>query len=239
MNLAMAAGGRLGRIPAFPALDARTKLVCFVGLAVVTVSHSATDHAGLAGCAVLGLLLAALVRVRPMDLLRRLLHLAPFLAMAGLLPFTRAEGGLAQALGESAQAMIGCLALVLLSATTPPDRILTGLTDLRCPAVVVLLLSMIIRYLHQLCEESQRMHRAAVARGYTPRSLLHVTALGHLIGALFLRSHARAERVHAAMLARGFTGVTVREKPAPLRLPDLLCIAGILGLLITWRLLRP
>lgn len=220
-------------------LDARAKLIAFVGLVVITVTVPSTHHVGLAGCAALVILLVLVARVRIGDLGHRLLHLAPFLLVAAVLPFTRPEGGMNQAIGEVAKAMIGCLALVLLGATTPVDQLLSGLVGLRCPGVVVLLLSLLIRYLHLLRDEARRLRRAATARGYAPRSLAQVTALGYLIGALFLRSHARAERVHAAMMARGFTGEVVSETPPAMTMMDYAFLTIVLGVAVVWRVLGP
>jgi cobalt/nickel transport system permease protein len=45
-----------------------------------------------------------------------------------------------------------------------------------------------------------------IARGYDPRWLSQARPIASSAGALFVRSYERGERVHAAMLARGFTG---------------------------------
>jgi cobalt/nickel transport system permease protein len=53
------------------------------------------------------------------------------------------------------------------------------------------------------------------ARGYAPRSLREARPVATAAGALFIRSYERAERVHAAMLGRGFTGVMPHLDEAP------------------------
>ena len=97
----------------------------------------------------------------------------------------------------------------------------------------------VTRYLHLLGDEARRLRRAATARGSAPRSLWQITAIGHLIGALFLRSYARAERVHAAMLARGFDGTAVAEVPAPLVAADYLFMVIVVGVTLAWRISGP
>ena len=49
------------------------------------------------------------------------------------------------------------------------------------------------------------MRAALAARGYAPRHALQAAAIGRVATALFLRTYERAERVHLAMLARGWT----------------------------------
>ncbi len=50
------------------------------------------------------------------------------------------------------------------------------------------------------------MRMARIARGDSPRALHQARAIATGIGALFLRSYERGERVYAAMLSRGFDG---------------------------------
>jgi cobalt/nickel transport system permease protein len=45
-----------------------------------------------------------------------------------------------------------------------------------------------------------------VARAHDPRWLWQAKPIASAAGALFVRSYERGERVHAAMLARGFNG---------------------------------
>ena len=44
------------------------------------------------------------------------------------------------------------------------------------------------------------------ARGYRPRTMFGAGAVGRVASALFLRTHARGERVYLAMLSRGYDG---------------------------------
>ena len=49
-----------------------------------------------------------------------------------------------------------------------------------------------------------RMITAMRSRGVDPRSPRHWPALARTLGALFVRSYERGERVHLAMLSRGY-----------------------------------
>jgi cobalt/nickel transport system permease protein len=65
------------------------------------------------------------------------------------------------------------------------------------------------RYLHVLTEELDRMVKARRSRTFRRSGRLDWVLLTGLIGILFLRAFERGERVHAAMLARGWDG-TIR-----------------------------
>jgi cobalt/nickel transport system permease protein len=52
----------------------------------------------------------------------------------------------------------------------------------------------------------QRMKVARESRGFTARNPRHWPVLARSAGALFIRSYERGERVHLAMLSRGYTG---------------------------------
>ena len=216
-------------------IDARLKLGLCLGFVLVTVSTPPTRLDILAGLAVLPLAAAVFGRVPPLVLAKRLLLLAPFVLVAAAAPLMRQGEGLDAALGMLAKAALGCCALVLLAATTPVDALLSALAALRCPRLVVLLLGLTARYLHVLGEEAGRLRRAAAARGFAPRHLLQARIVGDLAGALFLRSVSRAERVQAAMLARGFDGSLILAPAPPLRLGESLLAAAVLLAALVWR----
>jgi cobalt/nickel transport system permease protein len=63
-----------------------------------------------------------------------------------------------------------------------------------------------VRYLEVVTGELSRMRIARDARGFRARSVKQWPVLGATLGALFIRSYERGERVHLAMLSRGYTG---------------------------------
>ena len=81
------------------------------------------------------------------------------------------------------------------------------------PAVLVSTLQFMHRYLHVLTDELDRMLKARRSRTFRRTGRLDWGLLTGCIGILFLRAFERGERVHAAMLARGWDG-TIRTLDA-------------------------
>lgn len=164
------------------------------------------------------LVVARVARVPLRFLLTRMLVVLPFVLFALLLPFI-AEGERTTVLGVSvaveglwgmatilSRSLLGVAASVLLAATTEVPRILRGLERLRIPPVLTAIAAFMLRYLEVIAGELGRMRRAMTARGYDPRWLWQAKPIAAGAGALFIRSYERGERVHAAMLARGWDG---------------------------------
>jgi cobalt/nickel transport system permease protein len=151
-------------------------------------------------------------------LLPRLVVELPFVVFAVLLPFiahgpqvqvlglSLSEPGLLAAWGLLAKGTLGVLASLTLAATTEPDDLLRGLQRLRLPDLLVQIMGFMIRYLDVVTGDLKRMLTAMRSRGCDPRSPRHWPALAKALGALFVRSYERGERVHLAMLSRGYTG---------------------------------
>ena len=167
--------------------------------------------------------LTGLSRIRPGFLAVRLLAVAPFILFALFIPFI-ATGETIEVLGIPmsvdglwatwnilAKALLGASVSILLTATTEIADIIRGLSILHVPALFVSITTFMIRYLELITDELGRMRVAMTSRGYDPRWISQARPIASSAGALFVRSYERGERVHAAMLARGFTG----EMPMP------------------------
>ena len=116
------------------------------------------------------------------------------------------EPGLLAAWGLLAKGTLGVLASLTLAATTEPVAVLAGLRRLRMPDLIVQIMGFMIRYLDVVTAEMGRMTIGMRSRGCDPRSPRHWPVLARSLGALFIRSYERGERVHLAMLSRGYTG---------------------------------
>jgi cobalt/nickel transport system permease protein len=164
------------------------------------------------------LVVIGLSRVPLTSLAPRMVIEAPFAVFALLMPFIShgprtevfgivvSEPGLHAGLTLLVKGSIGVLASLTLAATTEPQDILRGLERLRMPDLIVQILGFMIRYLDVVTAELARMLVAMRSRGCDPRSPKHWPSLARAMGALFIRSYERGERVHLAMLSRGYDG---------------------------------
>jgi len=99
------------------------------------------------------------------------------------------------------------LALIALVATQPIGTLGHALNRLKVPDKLVHLLLITYRYIFVLEQEYLRLVRAARVRCFTPSTRIHTyRTYAYLIGMLFVRAAARADRVHQAMVCRGFAG---------------------------------
>jgi cobalt/nickel transport system permease protein len=192
-------------------LDARLKLIATIVYVVIVV---ATPMGWWGALAAQGLWLAFLVGlsgVAPRDLAARWLG---FLLLFGFLTLMvaparpeRAEFGLAVvALTILVKDSLAFLATLLLVQVTPFRTLLVAMRKLGVPGMLVATLQFMYRYLFVLTEELDRMVKARRARTFRRSGRLDWGLLTGLIGVLFLRAFERGERVHAAMLARGWDG---------------------------------
>lgn len=199
-------------------LPAHCKILAVVLFVLVVVSTPRYAWAAYGAYALLLLGVTATARISPLLVLRRMVVEVPFLGFAVLLPFVAggpevdvlgvglSESGLRGAAAILAKASLGVVASVLLASTTQIRDLLHGLEKLRMPHQIVLIASFMIRYVDVLSDEMQRMRIARESRGFSARGLRAWPVLGRSLGALFLRSYERGERVHLAMRSRGFSG---------------------------------
>jgi cobalt/nickel transport system permease protein len=99
------------------------------------------------------------------------------------------------------------LAFIALIATMSLATLGHALHRLAVPEKIVHLLLMTYRYIFVIEQEYLRLIRAAKIRGFRPGTNANTyRTYSYVIGMLFVRAAARAERVHQAMLCRGFNG---------------------------------
>ena len=96
--------------------------------------------------------------------------------------------------------------LALLS-TSNPFSLAYALLALRVPLKLVHLFFFSWRYLHVLNKEYERAQIMLKTRGFDPGTNLHTyKTYAYLVGILLIKGYDRANRVHKAMLCRGFNG---------------------------------
>ncbi|HEY6567552.1 MAG TPA: cobalt ECF transporter T component CbiQ [Actinomycetota bacterium] len=101
---------------------------------------------------------------------------------------------------------IGVAASVILASTTSVAGFLRGLDRLHLPRAFTSITGFMVRYSEVITSEAHRMKVARESRGYDARWLWQAKGFAASAGALFIRSFERGERVHLAMLSRGYDG---------------------------------
>lgn len=209
-------------------LPAHIKVLSLVGFVVATLlTPRASVWPYLADLAAL-LALTAAARISPGRLARRSLVVLPFLVFAALVPFVAtgprisiagidvSADGLVAGWSMGVRSVLGVIAAILLASTTTPAALLEGLRRPRLPAQLVDIAGFMVRYAALVVDQLARLKVAREARGFRARSLRDWRPLAATVATLFLRCLERGERVHLAMLARGWSGsMPVRDvRPA-------------------------
>ena len=184
-------------------LPAGLKLAAALAVVVVSVTAPIGSWLWFAAATLALLAVAVLARLPLGSVARRLLLLEPFVLGVSLLALWQPAGGLVFA-ALVVKSTVCLLTMILLSSTTPFAALLQVLRRLRTPAIFVTTLALLYRYLFLLVDESQRLTRARTSRTIVPSRRRAWNLLGTGLGMLFVRSSERAERIYAAMLARGW-----------------------------------
>jgi len=199
-------------------LDAHLKILALLAFMLVVVATPGRWYAAFVGYLGVLVVVIAISRVPPMHIVKRMVVETPFVVFALLMPFisrgpqvevlgvTVSESGLMAAWTLLAKATLGVVAGLTLASTTEPQDLLRGLTRLRLPDTMVQIMGFMIRYLDVVGDDLRRQQVALASRGFTARDPRHWPVLAKSAGALFIRSYERGERVHLAMLSRGYTG---------------------------------
>lgn len=199
-------------------VPAHLKIATLLAFVLVVVATPRGWLPAFAAYAVVLLAVVALARVPLRWLGPRMLVEVPFVVFALLVPFV-AEGPRTEVLGLSVsepglwsawallvKGTIGVVASLTVAATTEPQHLLVGLRRLRLPEQLVAIAGFMLRYLDVVTAELGRMGVAMRSRGCDPRSPRQWPMVARTLGALFVRTYERGERVHLAMLSRGYDG---------------------------------
>ena len=142
-------------------------------------------------------------KVPTLFFVKRLLFLEPFVAGVALLALFHENGGVIFA-SIVVRSSLSLVTILLLTNTTPFAEMLKVLRRYRFSPVFITILALMYRYLFVLIDELERMKRARMSRSFQKNNLQAWQMLSMTIGQLFIRSSERAERIYAAMCARGW-----------------------------------
>jgi len=129
------------------------------------------------------------------------------------------------------------LAMIALLSTTTIFTLGHAMGQLYLPDKLTQLFLFTYRYIHVIFQEYNRLINAMRIRGFIPGTNLHTyRSYAYLVGMLLVRSYDRAERIHKAMLCRGFHGRYYTLTQFSIKIGDIiylsLMLSAILGLVI-------
>jgi cobalt/nickel transport system permease protein len=228
-------------------LDSRVKLLAALAFIVAVVSFGKYEIAGLALFVLFPVLVAGLGNIPLGTLFKRsLLALPVAMSLAAFNPWLDAEpmtimpgwdlaAGWVSLAAVCLKAMLATSAAVLLVATTSFPGICNALDRLGLPKAFTQQLCFLWRYAGVLTEEGGRLAQARAQRSFGRGDGPRVAA--RLIGVLLIRALERAERIHAAMLCRGYNGQLPQRRDKGLQWSDAGLLVLALGFLAACRLL--
>lgn len=189
--------GPLHRCPA------AVKLGVALGAVLAVVALPRTAWWAMGGAAVVLGGMAAVSRVPLRHLAGRLLLVEAFAVSMALLTLFQ-ENGLQVFLGTLAKSTLCLGVMILLASTTRFSDLLAVLLRVGVPRLLVTTLALTYRYLFLLQDETGRLMRARRSRTFQAGRWGTWRSLATVAAQLFIRTSERAERVHAAMCARGW-----------------------------------
>lgn len=201
------------------AVDPRMRLMCAVLLTVPTALIIHIDQA--AAMLIVGIILIGMAQLSPGRVLSRLLIVNIFIAFLWLfIPFSTpgsAVGTIGPLIVTQEGLMLSALVtlksngiilcLMALLGTIKVQDLGPAMQSMRVPDKLCHILVFTYRYIFVIHQEYQIIRQAMTARGFHPKTNTHTyRTYAWLVGMLLVRSWDRAERVHGAMICRGFKG---------------------------------
>ena len=230
-------------------LDPRAKLLATLLFLVCVVSFDRYAVAGLLPFLLFPVTIIALAELPAGYLLKKMLLVAPLAVLVGIAnpwfdpaPLLRIgpltlSGGWVSYVSILLRFALTVTAALALIATTGFHGVCVALRRIGVPAPMTVQLLLAYRYLFVLVSEGVRMVRARSLRSFHRRGE-GLAAYGSLIGHLLLRTVERAQRIHRAMLARGFSGELHSVAPLRFRRQDTIFLLGWSAAFLFFRLVN-
>jgi len=228
-------------------LDARAKVLVTIAFILSVMSFDRYALAALLPFFLYPAVILALGNLPPDYLARKIALVLPFALAVGLLnplfdrevmvrlgPFG-ISGGWVSCASIVVRAVLTVGAALLLVCVTGFPEICRALGRLGVPQAFTVQLLFLYRYIFVLAEEGARSSRAREIRSFGGKGR-GIASYGSLAGHLLLRTWMRADRIHMAMLARGFTGEIHSRKPSRFGGNELLFLFGWSALFLALRL---
>lgn len=230
-------------------LDARAKLLVTLLFLIFVLSLSLDNLAGLILSFVYPIVSCAMAGISYGSVFKRSLIVLPFIAFIGIfnpildrqVAFYVGDIGITAGwisfLSILIRGLVSVQAVFILILTTGFYNLCRGMRRMGVPSLLTTQLLFVYRYISVLLQEALSMDRARAARSFGRKSY-PFRMWGIFIGQLLIRTIERSERIHRAMLARGFTGSIEGSFHATWRTRETLFLvvwAGLFFLLKTYQ----
>jgi cobalt/nickel transport system permease protein len=228
-------------------LDPRAKVLATLVFIVSVVSFGRYELSAMVPFFIFPAVLVGLGDLPAGYLLRKIMFVCPFAIAVGIFNpiFDRAvqlqlgpfgiSGGWISCASILVRTALTVSAAIILVAITGFPAICRAMQRLGMPAAFAVQLLFLYRYIFVLTEEGGRAARARELRSFGKKGR-GISSYASLLGHLLLRTWLRAERIHMAMLARGFTGAFHTREDSHFGAAELLFLFGWSTLFITLRL---
>jgi len=219
------------------ALDARAKVLVTLVFVFSVVSFGRYELAHMLPYFIFPCVMISLAKLPAAYLARKIAFISPFALMIGLFNpvFDRAvlyqigqleiSGGWFSLASLLIRSLLTVGAAFILIGTTGFTAVCQALERLGVPQIFAVQLLFLHRYIFVLAEETGRTSRARELRSCGKKGL-GVLSFSSLVGHLLLRTWQRAERIHTAMLVRGFVGRFHAHRQPIFGLPELCFVLG-------------
>lgn len=199
------------------ALDSRAKLLVTLVFLIFVLSLSLGDLSGLILYLIYPIISCALAGISYGTIFKRSLLVLPFIIFIGIFnPIMDKQvvfrvGGIGVTAGWISffsiliRGLVSVQAVLILIFTTGFYNLCQGMRRLGVPSLLATQLLFVYRYIFVLLQEALSMERARTARSFGRKSYT-LRMWGVFIGQLLIRTIERSQRIHRAMLSRGFTG---------------------------------
>lgn len=218
-------------------LDARAKVLVTLVYIICIVSYDRYELANLLPFCIFPAVMVPLSTIPPRFIARKIALLCPFVLIIGIFnPLLDREillqigplavsGGWVSFLSILVRSVLTIGGAFILIGTTGFSAVCQALERLGMPQVFAVQLLFLYRYIFVLADEGERASRARELRACGKKGL-GIRSFGSLIGHLLLRTWQRAERIHQAMLARGFKGEFHSGRQSVFGFPEARFVAG-------------
>lgn len=198
-------------------LDARAKVLVTLVFILSVVSYNRYELTALFPFFIFPIVMISQAGLPPLFILKKIILLCPFVLAVGIFNpvFDREimlqlgplgiSGGWISFASILTRSGLTVGAAFILVGVTGFIAVCQALESLGMPKVFAVQLLFLYRYIFVLTEESGQASRARELRSCGKKGL-GIQSFSSMVGHLLLRTWGRAERIHKAMLARGFTG---------------------------------